>query len=248
MGLSCIWHVIPINKSSFCSVFLQVKRGLITLQPPPKKGLGHGNTHHLFPAKTSKTTPSVTKSTATIFWDHKGVLLVDFWLWWHCNYSTLLWYTVAASRHNTDGNMSPHMTNWTSNWVWCHGWEIMDHPPYSPDLMPIDLLQVPKWSKLSLGCTCLMKIFSVLGYKLWYHSGTNGEIVNGDYVDIWCVPSATSVPSIQSNENKVLGIHCLLAYFLNSFVQFWLLETFLHSSHDHLSCPLLSYTVNSLVI
>jgi hypothetical protein len=79
-------------------------------------------------------------------------------------------------------------------------------------------------------------------YMLWYHSGTNG-----DYVDIWCIPSAMSVPYIQSNEDKVLGIHCLLAYFLNCFVQLWLLETFLHSSYDHLSCSLLSYTVNSLV-
>jgi len=85
----------------------------------------------------------------------------------------------------------------------------------------------------SPGYTCLTKIFSVLGYKLWYHSGTNVEIVNGDHVEIRCVPSAMNVPYIQSNENKVLGIHCLLTYFLNSFVQFCLLETFLHSSYDH---------------
>jgi hypothetical protein len=110
-------------------------------------------THILYTSMTTKAT-LVRKSIATNFWDHKGVLLVDFLDWWHCNYSALLWYTwvasVAASRPHFDCNIRPHMTNWASDWLWCQGWEGMDHPSYSPDLMPSDLLQVPMWSMLLL--------------------------------------------------------------------------------------------------
>jgi hypothetical protein len=32
----------------------------------------------------------------------------------------------------------PHMTNWTSYWLRCYGWEVMDHPPYCSALAPSD--------------------------------------------------------------------------------------------------------------
>ena len=98
----------------------------------PQKGLGHGNLHHLFPAKTLNAAPSLMKSTATIFWDHKGVLLVDFLDWWHWNYSALLWYTwqasVAASRHHFDSNIRPQTTNWT--WLVMMPWLGGYGPPF----------------------------------------------------------------------------------------------------------------------
>jgi hypothetical protein len=27
----------------------------------------------------------------------------------------------------------PHTANWICYWLWCYGWEVMDHPPYRPD-------------------------------------------------------------------------------------------------------------------
>jgi len=130
----------------------------------PKKGLGHGNTHHLFSADIKSNTISWEKQT--IFWDHKDVLLGDnattqLIVVHCCCIKTSLWWQHQAPYDQLDFSLGgygpPSLQSWSH-----------------------DLLQVPIWSKLSSGYTCLTKIFSVLGYKLWYHSGTNGEIVNGD--------------------------------------------------------------------
>jgi hypothetical protein len=29
----------------------------------------------------------------------------------------------------------PHTDNWICYWLWCYGWEVMDHPAYRPDRM-----------------------------------------------------------------------------------------------------------------
>jgi len=44
-----------------------------------------------------------------------------------------------------------------------------------------------------------------MGYKPWCPCD-KGLNVSDDYVDIWCVPSATHVPCINESQNKVLGI------------------------------------------
>lgn len=42
--------------------------------------------------------------------------------------------------------------------------------------------------------------------------------VNGDYVEVPCVPSATHVPCIHQNQNNVLGIRVYYLIFCNPFV------------------------------
>ena len=66
----------------------------------------------------------------TVFWDRKGVLLVDF--------------LPEGSTINAGGavmihdNAFPHTAAATQNLITTFGWEQFDHPPYTPDLEPND--------------------------------------------------------------------------------------------------------------
>ena len=46
--------------------------------------------------------------------------------------------------------------------------------------------------------------------------------VNGEYMEVWCVPSATHVTCIHQSQNQVLGMRVLLTLFLASSLQFLL--------------------------
>ena len=48
----------------------------------------------------------------------------------------------------------------------------------------------------------------------WYHCGANAEMVVGEYVEVWCVPSASHVPCIDRSHSYILTWECLLPYFL----------------------------------
>jgi len=66
----------------------------------------------------------------TLFWDRKGVLIVDF--------------LPQGSTINPGGvvmihdNARPHTAAATKNLITTFGWEQFDYPPYSPDLAPSD--------------------------------------------------------------------------------------------------------------
>ena len=121
------------------------------------------------------------------------------------------------------------------NWLGCSSWEIMYHPPYNLNLMPSNFhlsghLQkhpVHKWfatdtniNKLSpLSQRHITPIFLcqdiILGMVKWCDKCLN---VNGDYVEVPCVPSAIHVPRIHQNQNDVLGIRVYYLIFCNPFV------------------------------
>jgi hypothetical protein len=46
--------------------------------------------------------------------------------------------------------------------------------------------------------------------------------VNGEYMEVWCVPSATHVTYIHQSQNQVLGMRVFLTLFLASSLQFLL--------------------------
>jgi len=103
--------------------------------------------------KKVKTTFSAGKVTATIFWDPKGVLYVDF-LTEHRTinaeyYSALLEGPVKTTIRNKrrraqtsesflQDNARPNVAACTMDTIQKLKWNVPPHPPYSPDLAPSD--------------------------------------------------------------------------------------------------------------
>ena len=105
------------------------------------------------PAKKFKVQPSARKLMATVFWDSKGILLVDFLQPGQTINATRYCETLnklrEAVRRKRPGRLSsgvifqhdnatPHTANLTREWLETYGWEALSHPPHSPDLAPSD--------------------------------------------------------------------------------------------------------------
>ena len=110
--------------------------------------------HPASPAhKKFKVTPSAGNVMLTVFWDCQGVLLTEFQQCGHtitsALYCTILTKLRAAIRRKrpdllTKGvlllhdNARPHSANQTTATLRSFKWEVLQHPPYSPDLAPSD--------------------------------------------------------------------------------------------------------------
>jgi histone-lysine N-methyltransferase SETMAR len=105
------------------------------------------------PPKKFKATLSTNKILATVFWDHDGVLLVDFLSKGETVNATRYCETLVrlrdAIRHKRPGllrqgvvllhdNARPHTASSTRKLLQRFKWEVLEHPPYSPDLAPSD--------------------------------------------------------------------------------------------------------------
>jgi histone-lysine N-methyltransferase SETMAR len=126
---TCVHHVTP-----------ETKQASMTWKHPSSP-----------PSKKFKTTQSAKKIMATVFWDHKGVRLVDFLTQGDTvnadRYCDTLSRLREAIRRKRPGllrrgvvllhdNARPHTANRTREFLQRYNWEILDHPPYSPDLAP----------------------------------------------------------------------------------------------------------------
>lgn len=100
-----------------------------------------------------KQSMSARKIMCTVFWDRKGVLLVDFLPRGDTINSTTYCETLNKLRRAIQNkrrgmlskgvlllhdNARPHAAHRTQNLITSFGWEQLDHPPYSPDLAPSD--------------------------------------------------------------------------------------------------------------
>lgn len=110
--------------------------------------------HSTSPRKVKfKQTISARKIMCTVFWDRKGVLMVDFLprgdtinSMTYCETLKKLRRAIQNKRRGmlTKGvillhdNARPHAANRTQDLIREFGWEQLDHPPYSPDLAPSD--------------------------------------------------------------------------------------------------------------
>ncbi|KAJ4444150.1 hypothetical protein ANN_05939 [Periplaneta americana] len=98
-------------------------------------------------------TLSTQKVVATVFWDRKGVLLLDFMPKGttinanrYCETLRKLRRAIQNKRRGMlsrgvvllHDNARPHTAASTRELLDQFGWEIFDHPPYSPDLAPSD--------------------------------------------------------------------------------------------------------------
>lgn len=110
--------------------------------------------HSTSPKKVKfKQTISARKIMCTVFWDRKGVLLVDFLPRNDTINSTTYCETLNKLRRAIQNkrrgmlskgilllhdNARPHAANQTQDLITSFRWEQLDHPPYSPDLAPSD--------------------------------------------------------------------------------------------------------------
>ncbi|GFW90291.1 histone-lysine N-methyltransferase SETMAR [Trichonephila clavipes] len=121
--------------------------------PETKKQSMHWR-HSGFPVRTKfKQTLSVRKVLCTVFWNRKGILLIDFF---QCGetlnvdrYCETLWKLRRAIQNKRRGmlnagfvfildNDCPHTVRRTAAVLTEFGWKLFDHPPYSSDLAPSD--------------------------------------------------------------------------------------------------------------
>ncbi|GFO45365.1 histone-lysine N-methyltransferase SETMAR [Plakobranchus ocellatus] len=90
---------------------------------------------------------------ATVFWDAKGVILLDILPQGQCinaaRYCSTLDRFKETIRRKRPGllrrgvvllhdNATPHSANLTQQWLQRYGWEILPHSAHSPDLAPSD--------------------------------------------------------------------------------------------------------------
>lgn len=100
-----------------------------------------------------KQTISARKIMCTVFWDRKGVLLVEFLprnetinAAGYCKTLHNLRRSIQNKRRGKlskgivllQDNARPHVANQTKDLITSFRWETLDHPPYSPDLAPSD--------------------------------------------------------------------------------------------------------------
>ena len=101
-----------------------------------------------------KTQPSTGKVMATVFWDAKGVITLDF--------LNLLDQLRTAIREKRRGKLSKgvllqqdnarvHTCKVAMDAVERNGYELIPHPAYSPDLAPSDFFLFPNLKKDTRG-------------------------------------------------------------------------------------------------
>ena len=103
-------------------------------------------------SKKFKTQPSAGKVMCTVFWDRKGVILLDFLEPGTTINSDRYVETLAKLKDRIarrrpekkhtfclqHDNARPHTSLRTTECVAKFGWTVLPHPPYSPDLAPSD--------------------------------------------------------------------------------------------------------------
>ena len=153
------------SKDEFLLRLVNVDETLVHYYEPENKAqsrqwIGPGSPR----PKKFKTQPSAGKVIATVFWDVKGVIMLDFLpkrsTRTRVYYANLLDQLRTAIREKRRGKLSKgvllqqdnarfHPCKVARNAVVRNGYELIPHPAYSPDLAPSDssYSQTPKLEK-----------------------------------------------------------------------------------------------------
>lgn len=164
--------------------------------------------------KKFKQTLSAGKIMATVFWDRQGVLLVEFMPRGttinsntYCETLKKLRRAIQNRRRGklTKGirlhhdNARPHVSQQTNDVIDQFGWELVSHPPYSPDLAPNDFHLFPKLKNCLGGqrfqtdgelqdavtkfLNGLAAEFFEVGFQNWIYRQKKCVEKNGDYIE-----------------------------------------------------------------
>ena len=128
------------------------------IKPQSRQWVGPGSLR----PKKFKTQPSAGKVMATVFWDAKGVIMLDFLpkrsIITGVYYANLLDQLRTAIREKCRGkpskgvllqqdNAKVHTCKVEMDAVERNGYELIPHPAYSPDLAPRDFFLFPNLKK-----------------------------------------------------------------------------------------------------
>jgi len=150
-----IWTVMLVKEMLFSiKVWQKTSPWCVIMNQRVRDNRCSGSTHRLRPTKKFKTQASAGKVTLTIFWDGSGPLLVHFQekgqTVTSARYSDMLVNEVKpAIRSKPRGilskrvlllhdNARPHTAANTVDTLRALKFEVLKHPPYSPDLAPSD--------------------------------------------------------------------------------------------------------------
>ena len=136
--------------------------------------------------KKFRTVPSVHKVMVMAFWDCRGSLVLDFMPRGaiinadrYCSTLSLLRAAIRKKRRRIldvdnviilHDNARPHVANKTANKLRKFHWELLEHPPYSPDLAPSDFNLFSLLKKFLAGqrFTCDDEVKAAV--RQWFHS------------------------------------------------------------------------------
>lgn len=127
----------------------------------------------------------------------------------------------------------PGTQNLCTPGLWNNGWQIMDHPLYSPYLAPSYFQQFEPLTKRSANSSWLQTIYTNLFCTRTQTLVPPCETclnVIGDHVHVWCISSATYMPSTHQIRT-LLGISVFVTLFLKLL---WRLPCILRNNTDWL--------------
>lgn len=203
------------NKSEFWRRLITVDETWIHHYTPETKTQSKQWTLKGEPApKKAKTVPSAGKVMATVFWDSRGVILIDYLekgkTITGAYYATLLDKLKAEIEEKRphlqkkkilfhQDNAPSHTSMVAMAKIHELRFELLDHPPYSPDLAPSDFFLFPrlkvelggqKFSSNEEAITFVNNYFAekdinyyLDGLKRWEHRWEKCIDLHGDYVE-----------------------------------------------------------------
>jgi histone-lysine N-methyltransferase SETMAR len=141
-----------------------------------------------------KSARSAGKSMATIFWDCQGAVLIDFLprgtTMTGQYYAALLGRLREAVKKERRGKLSrgvlllhdnapPHTSHFSTSAIYECGFEILQHPPYSPDLAPSDFHLFANLKKALGGSRFLDEIEARTFVTEWLNEQTHDFYLHG---------------------------------------------------------------------
>ena len=117
------------------------------------------------------------------------------------------------------GATGPHSADRTCGWLRRNSSKVMVHPHYSPELMPSDFHLFGSHKYNLTTSDAVVKHWFVLRCDTRFGTAVRQMFsFKGEYLEVWCVPSATRWTCAHQSQNKFLSCEVFVAFPWNSFV------------------------------